>query len=397
MHSNAFRNLWFGQALANMGDVFYIVGLISLVYTLTGSAVYMTAVPLVITFSRFISSMAAPLLLNRTQMRTLIAYSQMGKTFFLCLFLLLMVLNKENVWFFLACASIISFLDGWALPARNSYVPFLVKREELMGANGFLSTVDQTIQFSSWALGGILLSFLHETNLFIVVIVLFLASTLFMLKLPVIPTTTLDVRKVWWQQLGEGWTEVRKRKGLVAVFWIYGMESISGTVWIAAVLYLYVDLQLQRGEEWWGFINSSFFIGLVLASFVIFKLHGMFSKHRQRWLPVCMILTSAVTLVFAWNKIALMALVLSFVFGLFDQIKNVVLQTYLQESAPPEELGKIYAAQGALTTLLFGLSSVGVGLLLEVFSIPIIFTLSALLLLSALVPVMALQKNLRSL
>jgi hypothetical protein len=395
MHSNAFRNLWFGQALANMGDVFYIVGLISIVYNLTGSAVYMTAVPLVITFSRFISSMAAPLLLNRAQMRSLISYSQMGKTFFLCVFLLMMVLNMEYVWFYLACASIISFLDGWALPARNSYVPFLVKREELMGANGFLSTVDQTIQFSSWALGGILLALLHETNLFIVVIVLFLASTFFMLKLPVIPTTSLEVRKAWWQQLGEGWSELKKRNGLIPVFWIYGLESVSGTVWIAAVLYLYVDLQLQRGEEWWGFINSSFFIGLVLASYMIFKLSGMFSKHRDKWLPVCMILTSAVTLVFAWNKIALMALVLSFVFGLFDQIKNVVLQTYLQESAPPEELGKIYAAQGALTTLLFGLSSVGVGLLLEVLSISMIFSLSALLLFSTLIPVMLLKKNLR--
>ncbi|PFA69482.1 hypothetical protein CN378_03630 [Bacillus sp. AFS015802] len=395
MHSNAFRNLWFGQALANMGDVFYIVGLISLVYNLTGSAVYMTAVPLVITFSRFISSMAAPLLLNRTQMRSLIAYSQMGKTFFLCAFLLMMVLDTGNVWFYLICASIISFLDGWALPARNSYVPFLVKREELMGANGFLSTVDQTIQFSSWALGGILLALLNETNLFIVVILLFLASTFFMLKLPVIPSTTLDVRKVWWQQLGEGWSEVKKRKGLVPVFWIYGLESISGSVWIAAVLYLYVDLQLERGEEWWGFINSSFFVGLVLASYAIFKLHGLFSKHRHKWLPLCMIVTSGVTLVFAWNKIAVMALVLSFVFGLFDQIKNVVLQTYLQESALPEELGKIYAAQGALTTLLFGLSSVGVGLLLEVLSISMIFTLSALLLLTTLIPVLHLQKNLK--
>ncbi|WP_226677311.1 MFS transporter [Rossellomorea aquimaris] len=396
MHSNAFRNLWFGQALANMGDVFYIVGLISIVYTLTGSAVYMTAVPLVITFSRFISSMAAPLLLNRTQMRSLIAYSQMGKTFFLCVFLLLMVLQMGNVWFYLACASIISFLDGWALPARNSYVPFLVKREELMGANGFLSTVDQTIQFSSWALGGILLAILDDKNVFFVVIVLFLASTFFMLKLPVIPTTTLEVRKVWWQQLGEGWSEVKRRKGLIPVFWIYGLESISGTVWIAAVLYLYVDIMLQRGEQWWGFINASFFVGLVLASYAIFKLHGIFSKHRYKWLPFCMIVTSGVTVVFAWNKIALVALALSFVFGLFDQIKNVVLQTFLQESAPPEELGKIYAAQGALTTLLFGLSSVGVGLLHEVLSISMIFTLSALLLLGTLIPVWFLQKDLKS-
>ncbi|WP_064091800.1 MFS transporter [Rossellomorea aquimaris] len=395
MHSNAFRNLWLGQALANMGDILYIVGLISLVYGLTGSAIYMTAVPLIITFSRFISSIAAPILMNRSQMRSLITYSQLGKTILLFFFVVMILIGNENVWLYLVCASIISFLDGWALPARNSYVPFLVKREELLGANGFLSTVDQTIQLSSWAVGGILLSFLSNMNLFILITILFLTSTIYMYKLPVIPRTTIEERKHWWQQLGDGWSQVKKERGIASIFFIYGIESIAGTVWIAAVLYLYVDLQLQRSEAWWGFINSSFFVGLVLASFLLFKLHGFFSKNRGSFLPICMVITSIVTLLFAWNKIAIFALLLSFVFGVFDQIKNIVLQTYLQENAPSEELGKIYAAQGALTTLLFGLSSVGIGLLLEVFSVSIIFTISALLLISALIPMMVLQKSLK--
>ncbi len=92
MHLRTFRNLWVGQALANMGDVLYIVGLISLVYNITGSPLFMTAVPLIITFSRFISSLLAPLLLNRSEMRILIAYSQMGKTVLLILFVFLILL-----------------------------------------------------------------------------------------------------------------------------------------------------------------------------------------------------------------------------------------------------------------------------------------------------------------
>jgi MFS family permease len=170
------------------------------------------------------------------------------------------------------------------------------------------------------------------------------------------------------------------------------LESAAGAVWIAAVLYLYVDIVLQRSEAWWGFINSSFFIGLVIASFLVFKLHGFFSKRRHVWLPLCMTLTSVVTLIFAWNKAALFALLLSLIFGAFDQIKTIILQTYLQESTPHEEIGKVYAAQGALTTLLFGLSSLGVGMLLEITSVQIIFTISAILLLLTLIPIVLLRR-----
>ncbi|OAT83019.1 hypothetical protein A6P54_05340 [Bacillus sp. MKU004] len=392
MASKSFRHLLVGQALANIGDIVYIVALISLIHKITGSPLFLTAVPLVITFSRFISSVAAPLLMNRTQMKSLIAYSQLAKTVLLILFLLCVLFSIGNVWVYLGVASMISFLDGWALPARNAYVPFIVKREELMGANGFLSTVDQSIQFSSWAIGGLLLTLLNESLLFVLVILLFLISTLYMLKLPVIPGTTLKQKKHWWKQIGEGWSEVKRNGRLRSIFFIYGLESAAGTVWIAAVLYLYVDIVLSRNESWWGFINSSFFAGLVIASYLVFKLHGLFSRRRSVWLPFCMVMTSLVTLIFAWNQSALFALILSVIFGAFDQVKTIILQICLQETASHEEIGKVYAAQGALTTLIFGLSSLGVGLLLEVTTVQIIFTISALLLLMTLIPIVSLKK-----
>ncbi|MCA1056543.1 MFS transporter [Rossellomorea aquimaris] len=392
MASQSFRHLWVGQALANMGDIFYVVALISLIDHVTGSPLYLTIVPLVITSSRFLSSVMVPLLLNRTQLKWLIAYSQLVKTMLLVLMFSLVVLSLGNGWIYLGVAGLISFMDGWALPARNAYVPFIVKREELLGANGFLSTVDQTIQFSSWAVGGLLVAALNESILLALVILLFLISTYYMLRLPVIPRTTLQQKRHWWEQFGEGWSEVGKNKSLRNLFVIYAIESAAGAVWIAAVLYLYVDLILNRSEAWWGFINSSFFIGLVLASYLIYRMHGYFSSKRSGWLPVCMLMTSIATFIFAWNSSALFALILSLVFGFFDQIKTIILQTFLQETVTAGEIGKVYAAQGALTTLIFGLSSVGVGLLMEVTSVETVFTLSASLLGLTLFPVYKIRK-----
>lgn len=41
MKSKSFRYLWLGQLLANFGDVFYIVGCISILYGFTSSAFYL--------------------------------------------------------------------------------------------------------------------------------------------------------------------------------------------------------------------------------------------------------------------------------------------------------------------------------------------------------------------
>ncbi|MDV2683025.1 hypothetical protein RYX56_01410 [Alkalihalophilus lindianensis] len=43
-HSSSFRFLWLGQSFANLGDVLYIVALITLIYQLTGSATYMALI-----------------------------------------------------------------------------------------------------------------------------------------------------------------------------------------------------------------------------------------------------------------------------------------------------------------------------------------------------------------
>lgn len=69
-----------GQYIANLGDVFYIVGVISILYSLTGSAAISALVPFTITMSMFISSLLTPLLLGKYRLKTLLVWSQGLKT-----------------------------------------------------------------------------------------------------------------------------------------------------------------------------------------------------------------------------------------------------------------------------------------------------------------------------
>ncbi|MCP3741672.1 MFS transporter [Rossellomorea sp. BNER] len=395
MKTKAFRFLWLGQAFANAGDVFYIVALIAAVFSWTKSPFLMTIVPVVITLSRFISSILAPLLIGRYHLKGLLYYSQAVKTILMIILSVMLLFSLEYVVILFIFASLIAFLDGFALPARNALVPSLVKREELMGANGFLSTSDQLIQFSGWAAGGLMVAFIGEDGTLFVTSVLFIISTAFMYSIPAKLHSNLgsNTKIPFFKQLGEGWLDVWKTSILKKIFLVYALESLASVVWIAAILYIYVESQLLQGEEWWGFINSAFFVGLILASTFMLKWHRIFANRQP--LVAITIITAILTLVFGYNEIPFMALIISFFFGVCDQTKVILLQTHVQMSIEPERLGKVYAAQGALTTLLFGIGSLAAGGLVTLIGVQWVFALSSCLLFITVIPTMLIQNTLK--
>jgi MFS family permease len=397
MKTKAFRYLWVGQALANGGDVFFIVAIIAAIFEKTHSPFLMSIIPVVITFSRFISSVIAPLVLDRFHLKNLLFFSQLSKTILMAILSLTLFSGLANLTLLFVLVSSVAFLDGWALPARNSFVPSIVRREDLMGANGFLSTIDQAVQFSAWAVGGMLVAFAGEEWTLVLTAVLFLASSLMMYSLPMlgggIPIRAEHEMKLT-EKMAEGWTDIWRNPKLRNIFFVYAIEAAATVVWIAAILYIYVDLQLSRGEEWWGFINGAFFIGLIGAGVLLLKTHRLFSGNVYRWLPPALVCTSLATLFFGLTSIAVLSLVFSAIFGFFDGLKVILLQTAVQHSVSPEKLGKVFAVQGAVTTLIFGIFSLLAGYFSEAFGLTHVFVASAVLLMTAVIPASALKEKL---
>ena len=81
----SFHLLWVSQLFANLGDVFYIVGLISILYHASESVFWLALLPFVNMTGRMISSSFAPLLFNRYKLKTVLVFSQAGKTILLVL------------------------------------------------------------------------------------------------------------------------------------------------------------------------------------------------------------------------------------------------------------------------------------------------------------------------
>lgn len=386
MNKSSFRFLWIGQSLANSGDVFYMVGLIAIIYELTGSVTYMAFVPFFITTSRFLSGLVAPLIIERVKLKPLLAYSQSGKT------VAIIILTGYIEFFYSFNTSfliflfviVISFLDGWANPARNALIPILVEQDALVKANSFLAILDQTIRLGGWAVGGMLVAIMGGTNVIWLTFILFVASTIMMFLIPNIDGNIVSDEQTKkssnWEVLKKGWVTIWQTPTLRTISIVEFFESIANVVWVAAIMYVYVDQVLQTGEQWWGYINATFFAGLMIGGFLSLRWSHLVDRLSSKVIVGGALLSSLTTLMFGLTSTPWMALVISLLFGIVNQIKDVAQETLVQRSVVYRLLPNIYSAKDALITAIFGISSLILGNLTDLFGVRFTFILAAILL-----------------
>ncbi|WLR56695.1 MFS transporter [Mesobacillus subterraneus] len=279
-----FSLLLLGQSLANIGDVLYMVSIISTIFVLTGSATASSFVPFTITSSMFISSLLTPLLVGKVNLKWLMAGSQIGKT--ILLFILGVMLGgvtASNYFLIFLIIGLIALLDGCANPIRQTLIPYYVNPSQLIKANGFAETVTQIIQAVMWFIGSLFLIIMSSQQLVWMAGGLFIVASILLSLLENVADNRVEAAKGKFEQITEGWVTLSNTPVLRKIAWLDFYETIAVTVWIAAILLVFVNDALEVGGQWWGFINGAFFIGLILGSVYCIKFSSIIEKN---WGPL---------------------------------------------------------------------------------------------------------------
>jgi MFS family permease len=376
----SFRFLWFGQMFANLSDIIYLVCLIKLIFDETGSVFYMSLVPFFNTISALISGLLAPLVINKYRLKSILFFSQSGKTLLL-LVLCLTSTIMEAKWLFLIYLLIclISFLDGWASPARNALVPSLVEDDKLVKINSLLSISDQIVQLIAWPIGSILLVTLGPEKILWLTFSMYLLSTALIGLIEHVRSQQPHENQSRMDSLKEGWRIIWNSKQLRTISFMNILETFANGVWIAAILFVYVSEALNKGESWWGFINGSFFAGMLFAGLLIYRFSHLIEKNLGKtilWSTFCLI---SITLLFGTTSSPWFALFVSFLFGLPQMARDVAETTIIQKSARVQLLAKVYSARGTLIFGAFGISSLVMGWITEEFGVRTTFIVATIL------------------
>jgi MFS transporter, DHA3 family, macrolide efflux protein len=378
------KNYWFlliGQSFSNIGDVLYMISVISTIFSLTGSATASSFVPFIITSSMFISSLLTPLVIARLNLKWLLAGSQIGKTILMLLLGIFMIgITEANFYFIFILIAGIAFLDGCANPIRQSLIPHYVNSDYLLKANGITETVTQLIQTAMWFLGSMLLIMVGSLQLVWIVVCLFVIASVLLIVLENVKQSP-NVSNGKMEMIKEGWRTLANTPVLRKIAWMDLFETVAGTVWIAAILYVFVNDALEVNEKWWGFINGSFFLGLILGSIYCIKYSSFIEKKIGLFILYGSLASVFVTIMFGLNSFPMVALLLSFLVGLFGQLKNIPQQSVVQTSVPIEKISTVYTSLGAVATGVFGIGSLLMGLISDLFGVRAVFIISAVLLL----------------
>ncbi|MEV5116546.1 MFS transporter [Peribacillus frigoritolerans] len=380
MKNTSFRCLWIGQAFANLGDIFYVVGLISLLYNLTGSAFYLSLLPFITTIFRFISSLLAPLVIDRFPLKRIIVQSQWWKTILLvCLGIFIISFDhgfSVAVIFFIA---LISLLDGVAAPVSAALVPQLVPKEERMKANGFLNVITQTIFVAGWPLGSVLLISTNSSFIIWLTVMLYAVSTIYTGRIKVPEQATDPVAPSNWDSIKSGWVAIRHIPTIRTLISIDFITTLASSVWVAAVIYIYVEQNLQLGEEWWGYINTSYFVGMIFSGLIVIRFAKLLEKYIGFFITFGLFLSSLLILLFGTTSIPALALLLACLYGLPEQIREVIYTKLFQDHATEKTLAKIHAVWGAVINLTFAGSVLLLGFITETYSVKTTFQFSSTL------------------
>lgn len=395
-----FYYLWTTQTMANAADVLYIMALTVLVLNQTESLITAAFMPLMRSGAQMISGLISPLLLNRFKLPALLFLSQTGQFLLFIGLAVYLQLSGDNASLVLVFALVflMSFLDGWTVPARNALVPRLVTHEQgLLKANGLISVSDQVVQFAGWGLSGVIVALLGATPTLLLTVVLYGLAAAFTLgvKEPsearsaaqpaeALPGGDADAPLSKWHVLTEGWKAIWRMPRLRLLTFMDMIDMLGGSVWVGAFTLAFVQAALGQGEEWWGFINAAYFAGTVGGGLLVLALVKKIGNRYLTAMLIGMAGYAVLTALYALNTVPFVALILVLLMGPFAELSIINRRTLIQQSTGKEMLPKVLSAQNSLLHLVFCISLLGMAALAEWLGIVNLYLFAAGLTLLAL-------------
>ena len=369
VHSKNFRNLFYSQLFANIGDILYIVGLISYIYTITRSATSSALVPIIITIGMFISGFISPYIYQFLTKKNVLVIFQFSK---IIIMLVIILTILHYILIFLN-----SFFDGFTNPVKNSMIPLIEKETMIAPSNAKMNTMNNTIQVGGWAIGGILLASIGYINIIFFTIFLYILSFIFILKL-----SEINELKEEKKSMIASFNSMLKKNisNKLSLFFNIStfIESFAHSVWIAAILLVYIQSFLNLNVIWFGFINSLFFGGMIFSGILVNFKYDIFQKKSSFIIISLPIIISILNASFAMHKLIIIALICSFLYGFFDETRTIILNSKLQNDLSSEDITQTYILSNMVYSFSFALSTLIISYIVDHSSVIYAFIIGGL-------------------
>jgi MFS family permease len=360
-----FRRLYVASLISLGGDWFLLVALFGLVLHFSGSAIAVALVIAVEDLMYFLLSPVAGVLADRIDRRRLMVGADLARAV-VCLGFLL-IRTDSLLWLAFVLLAVMASFSAAFEPASLAALPNLVDEEDLATANALSGSLWGTMLAVGAALGGVVAAVFGRDTAFILDAVSFLASAwlIWRIRRPFAEQRAAEDHAGVAEATVETIRYARKDHRVLALLAVKFGWGIAGGVLV--LIPLLAHRQYQAGDVGIGLLMASRGVGALIGPFIGRSALGP----QDRRIFAAMALALAV--------LGLGYTLLGLVPGLLLAMPTVALahvgggaqwtlSSYgLQRIVPDRIRGRIFAFDGMLVTLTFGLSSLLTGWLAESF------------------------------
>lgn len=381
-----------------LADIVYLMIITTHIYITTKSATITALFPLLQVITNLIANTSAPLIMNRFPSYALLYTLQWIKTVLLLLLMILFPMLSTNIISLLTFIIFISLCSGWSAPLLYSILPHLTPKEKLVKVNSIFSFSTQIVQAAAYSFTSIIVLLIGVTSTLMInnILMIFGCITLHLSLQSIQAERVAEPSSSKTIALLEGWKLLFQHPSLRTVTFMDLIETFAGTIWIGAITMAYVTTALHKGEEWWGYINTSYYVGTLIGGILAWKMSTYIQNNLIRSMAIGSLLFSILTFLYGVTSSGFIALFLCVLMGPCYQIRDISQTTVLQSSVAPSLLSKMYTAHGALLSTASGLSMLSVGIITDTFGVRTIYIIASFLILCSACLSFRLLKHQRS-
>ena len=362
-HSKDYFHLFYSQLFANTGDVLTVVGLISVVYSMTSKTTAASMIPIIFTSGLFVSSFISNYIYQYFTQKQVLWIFQGLKLVSLSIIASLLIFEESPIFIFILLF-INALFDGFTNPIKNAMIPFIEKKEYITSANALMNMMSSIVQLSTWTLGGFLMSLIGAKYLFLFALVLEILSYFFIIQLSerhIYNNEKENILNSFKTVLRHNYfNKLSLYLNLSTIF-----ESVATSIWVAAIILTYTRTFLHVDDFWFGLINAAFFSGTIIAGLWMNDKDQFFTKISYPVIIYIPLILAFINVSFILHKSVLLALLISLLMGIFEDSRYISLNSVVQREVPKEALTSTYILNNLLNSVFFSLGTLGISVVVD--------------------------------
>src|SRR5579871_1386410 len=264
LRNRHFMALWIGQIVSAVGDYFFWLALPLAVRKLTGSIAMMGVAMVAVALPNLLLGPLAGVMVDRWDRRKTMIVSDLART--LILLLCLGAHSRQTAWILILVGFLQSAFSQFFQPARGAALPLIVRKEDLLGANGLMQTTMTVALIAGPGLAGVTIQYWGLGSSFVLDSLSFLVSAI-SVALITVPHTRSDhaqTIQAVWEELRAGLRFLVNSRTLIGLMIALSLVQLgAGSLQVVWIPFLQTTFGI--GPAGLGLVDAVHGVGMVIG------------------------------------------------------------------------------------------------------------------------------------